>query len=205
MLYLISQSFQTLLNECIVLSNEINTTKKQIVEIENYFVGSGRKKPNIKSIIAAIKKKNSTPNDTFFKSVNGVISISNTQVNTSLDTEVRQKLNTVFAKEITSSAVEPTKTKLLSTKIFQSKVLGVPPMLFKKIVENSSRDPDLFDVTGESSIEYSGGHLLNFVQPQSNFEDVTIDEATAPQEEDINEIVDDAFQDINSSQSPPLA
>jgi hypothetical protein len=202
MIYLIGQSFKDLVLECANISNQINITKKQIEEIENYFVGSGRKKPNVKSLIASIKKKNSTPNDTFFKSVNGVISISNAQVNASLDAEVRQKLNTVFTKEITSSAIEPTKTKLLSVKLLQSKSQGVPPALLKKIIENSSRDPDLFDVSGNSTIVYTGGHLLDF---SSNFEDITVDEATAPQEEDINEIVDQSFEDINSSQSPPLA
>jgi hypothetical protein len=138
------QLLEAYIQECLDLRTAIKETVDLIADKEAELVSEGFKKPNIKSLVAAIKKSNKQLSEVFFKNTNGTISISPTQTNETLDSNIRAKLSPLMSKDISSSAAEPIKAKLLSDKIKLSKNYGIDSVSFKMMVDRNSFDEDLF-------------------------------------------------------------
>ena len=149
------------LQECLTLAEQINETVSLVAQKEAEFVADGFKKPNLRALVAAVKKLNKPIGDVFFKNVSGAISVSAVQVDALLDANIRQKLAILVTKDITASAIEPTKNALLRTKINISKNFSIPSSIFKKMIENYSRDSTAFIKDGSLMLSISDGFKLD--------------------------------------------
>ena len=154
-------ALEAYLAECLTLTNQINQTLTMIANAEASFIADGFKKPNIKALVAGIKKLNKPIEEVFFKNTAGTISISPTQVDAALDTNIRLKLHNLVTKEITATAVEKTKSDLLKAKVAISKNYSIPAAAFKKMLEVYSRDSTAFIKDGSLMMSISDGFKLD--------------------------------------------
>lgn len=149
------------IQECMELAIQINQTTLLVAQKEAEFVSDGFKKPNLKSLIAAIKKLNVPIEQVFFKNVSGAVSISATQVDSVLDANIRQKLSVLVTKDITTGAIEPIKTGLLKTKVAISKNYGIPVPVMKNMIEVYKKESESFVKDGSLLLSISDGYKLN--------------------------------------------
>ena len=148
------------LGECTTLASQINETLAMIAAAEASFVADGFKKPNIKALVAAIKKLNVPIEQVYFKNTSGTISISPTQVDAVLDANIRDKLHNLIPKDITATAIEKSKSDLLKLKIANSKNFGIPVSAMNKMIEVYKADPTFFVKEGSLSINIVNGFEL---------------------------------------------
>lgn len=181
-------AFETYLNECKALSQEISQTSDQIASIENQLLSEGFRKPNVKKLIADAKKLNKPLNRVNFKKVSNVLSVSSTEIDPALDSNIRTKLSDLFAKDISATAAEPIKRKLLSNKIKLSKNYGIPPAVFQKTI-NLVSNQSVFVSQSEVIISLQNCCLVNIT-------DANIDMNNLPSDPETDSIVDDASSGI---------
>lgn len=127
-------AFETYFNECKTLALEIAQTNSQVLLVESQLLSEGVVRPNVKKLIADAKKLNKPLNRVNFKKVSNVLSVSPTEVDPALDSNIRTKLSDLFAKDISATVVEPIKRKQLADKIKLSKNYGIPSAVFQKTV-----------------------------------------------------------------------
>lgn len=177
-------AFETYFNECKVLSQEISQTSDQIASVETQLLSEGFKKPNVKKLILDAKKLNKPLAQVNFKNTSGTLTVSPTQTDSALDTNIRSKLVGVFDKDVSPTLAEPIKRKLLSDKIKLSKNYGIPSAVFQKTI-NLVSNQSVFVSQSEVIISLQNCCLVNIT-------DANIDMNNLPANPETDSIVDDA-------------
>jgi len=182
-------AFETYFTECKTLAQEISTTNNQVIAIENQLLSEGFKKPNVKKLIVDAKKLKKPLTQVNFKSTSGNLSTSAVEVDGVLDTNIRTKLNQIFSKDISSTAVEPIKRKQLADKIKLSKNYGIPAPVFQKSINLTGNSID-FMAQAEVIAALTNGCFLTLTDSNVQIGD------DVPTDEETDDIVDEASAGI---------
>jgi hypothetical protein len=132
-----------ILDQALIVQGEIRQTENQVKEVESIFSSMSLGKTNVRKLIADVRAQISKGIDIqqiYFKTNNNSISVSPTQINSSLDTTIRQIIQNCLSKDITASAIEPVKRKQVQTIGATLKQHGITKQIFDKIIVLSGMD-----------------------------------------------------------------